>query len=314
VTQTLTNPYRVLGVGEKASLEEIKAAYRRLALQYHPDRNPGDKEAEEQFKKISEAYATLRDPQSRTRYDRYGGYGPGGTNVQPDFSTVDWQAIFQEADIHLSGERWATMPPGGNPMFQALFGVMAGLMRNSGMLPGEDREVAVALSLEQARRGIKRRVRIPGPSICAGCRGQGRLAEAECPRCQGEGVVRSGSEVDVSVPAGIAPGARLRLKGLGGPGNPPGDAYVRVGVSLPAGAQLVGTSLHAELSLLPHEAKRGTRTTIFGAEVLVPPGSKEGDVIVLAKLGPAGGDLVLRLRVGVLPGLYHKLRQALADS
>jgi molecular chaperone DnaJ len=172
----------VLGVPQTASVDEIKAAYRRLALKYHPDRNPGDRSAEARFKEISEAYATLRDPEARARFDRFCSSRPEA--ARPDFSQVDWQTVFQEADIHINWQAGA--PRTGNAVFDALFGVVTGMMRGSGLLPGEDREVALELSLDEARLGALRRIRLPGPSVCAQCRGSG----ASCSRCGGRGVVR----------------------------------------------------------------------------------------------------------------------------
>ena len=109
MTKTLRNPYEVLGLSATADAAEIKTAYRRLALQYHPDRNPGDKEAEERFKEISEAYATLRDPETRARFDRFGNTRPQAS--RPDFNTVDWQTIFQEADIKIDWSQRGAAPP-----------------------------------------------------------------------------------------------------------------------------------------------------------------------------------------------------------
>src|SRR5690554_2585712 len=94
------NPYEVLGVSRTATDEDIRSAYRRLAMQHHPDRNPGDAAAEERFKSVSEAYATLRDPDARARVDRYGSSAP-----RPDFNTVDWQTVFREADVQVDWDR-----------------------------------------------------------------------------------------------------------------------------------------------------------------------------------------------------------------
>ena len=117
MTKTLRNPYEVLGLSSSADAAEIKTAYRRLALQYHPDRNPGDKGAEERFKEISEAYATLRDPEARARYDRFGSTRPQAS--RPDFNTVDWQTIFQEADIDIDWSQRNAVPRTGNAVFDA---------------------------------------------------------------------------------------------------------------------------------------------------------------------------------------------------
>ena len=133
MTKTLRNPYEVLGISPSADAAELKSAYRRLALRYHPDRNPGDKEAEERFKEISEAYATLRDPETRSRFDRFGSTRPQAS--RPDFNTVDWQTIFQEADIKIDWSQRGASPRTGNAVFDALFGAMAGMMRTSGCCP-----------------------------------------------------------------------------------------------------------------------------------------------------------------------------------
>ncbi len=323
MTRTLRNPYDVLGVAQTADANEIRSAYRRLALQYHPDRNPGDGAAEERFKEISEAYATLRDPESRARYDRFGdasvGDAFGGTQGRPDFSTVDWQTVFREADITVD---WSTrgagggeMPRTGNAVFDALFGVMTGVMRNSGLLPGEDRAVALSVSVAEARAGAVRRVRVPGPSVCATCRGTGLDAGAPCPVCGGRGVLRGGAEVEVEVPRNVRDGVKLRLKGLGGPGRPPGDTFVTVTVRVPAGAELTGKDLKAPVAVTPLEASRGASIPLnsLGVVLSVPKGAVDGQTVRVAGGGLAGGDFVATLEVGVWGGLWRRLRGALAS-
>jgi len=315
VTKTLTDPYTTLGVARSADAAEIKAAYRRLALRYHPDRNPGDKAAEERFKEISEAYATLRDPELRARFDRYGttGRGPGGTAAgRPDFTTVDWQTLFQEADIQIDWSARGGVPRTGNAMFDVLFGAMTGMMRSSGLLPGEDREVNLALTVSEARAGTQRRVRVPGPSVCAGCRGTGQGAAGFCERCGGRGVSRGGSEVEVEVPPFRKGDTRLRLKGLGGPGRPPGDAYVQLNVQLPPETVLAADgTLKTELTLLPGEAARGVTTDVLGVPVTVPKGSAAGDTVRVPGGGLGGSDLLLTLKTDVWGGIWRRVRNAL---
>ena len=297
----MTNPYEVLGVAPDASAEDVKAAYRRLAMRYHPDRNPGSKEAEEQFKAISEAYATLRDPDARARFDRYGTAGAPG--AAPDFSTVDWHTIFREADIPIDWSRRQTMPQSGNAVFDALFGMMTGLFRNAGLLPGETREISIRVPFELARRGGERRVQVPGPSVCRTCGGQRSVDGQACADCGGTGVRRGRSEVDVSVPAGVRDGNRLRLRGMGGPGNPPGDLFVRVVVALPRGARLEGDDVHAELHLMPGEAAGGTVARYAGVAVTVPPGAHDGQRLRVRGQGLGHGDLVMTVRTGFWRGL-----------
>lgn len=313
MTKTLHNPYEVLGVSREASADEIRAAYRRLALKYHPDRNPGDAQAEERFKAISEAYATLRDPDARARFDRYGSAQPSGG--QPDMSDVDWQTIFREADINIDWDARGGAPKTGNAVFDVLFGAVTGMMRQSGLLPGENREVDLEISVREAREGTQRRVRIPGPSVCAQCRGRGVSADGSvCPVCRGQRVVRSGAYVDVSVPPQVRDGVRLRLRGLGGPGQPPGDAFVTVRLELPANVELRGNDLYTEVAVTPLEAERGTSLSVLGMSFKVLPGTQDGQQLRVPHGGLAGGDLWVTLRVGVWQGLWRQLRNAVSPA
>lgn len=304
------DPYETLGVSRDANPDEIKAAYRRLALRNHPDRNPGDAEAEERFKRISEAYATLRDPEKRAWVDRG---GPTAGGPRPDFSRVDWQTVFEEADVHIDFGQG--VPRTGNAVFDALFGAMTGMLRQQGMLPGEDREVELGIDLAVARSGGSVTVRVPGPSVCSVCRGA-RLADdgRPCPACQGRGVRRRGDVVEVSVPHGVRDGTKLRLRGLGGPGRPPGDALVAVRVRLPPGVDRVGDELHTELSVTPLEARRGVVARAHGVEVNVPAGTPDGGVVRVPGGGLAGADLRVTVRQRVWRGLGRWARDKMAAS
>lgn len=308
VTHGSDDPYQVLGVPRDATAEDVKVAYRRLALENHPDRNPGDAGAEERFKRISEAYATLRDPDKRAWVDR-GGAAAGGPG--PDFSRVDWQTVFEEADVRVDFGQG--VPRTGNAVFDALFGVMTGMLRNQGVLPGEDREAALEIDLATARSGGSGRVRVPGPSVCAACRGS-RLSDdgRPCPACQGRGVLRRGDVVEVTIPPGVRDGVKLRLRGLGGPGRPPGDALVAVHVRLPPGVERVGDELHAELSVTPQEARRGTTTMLLGSDVRVPPGTPDGGVVRVRGGGLAGADLRVTVRHRVWRGLARWARDKMS--
>lgn len=306
---TFRNPYEVLSVDQNASADEIKSAYRRLAMQYHPDRNAGDKAAEERFREISEAYATLRDPASRERFDTYG--SAGSSAGRPDFTTVDWQTVFNEADIKVNWDASGGIPKTGNLMFDTLFGVMTGMMRNSGLLPGETRELVVTVPVGVARAGGTRRVHVPGPSVCGECKGSATLNGVLCPRCQGKGALRGGEAVDLVIPAQVKDGARLRLKGLGGPGNPPGDALVEVHVQLPGGARLEGQDLYIDVPVTPLEATQGKRLEVVGVSVDLPAGIKHKQTLRVPGGGLGKGDLVVTVTHSVWQGLWRGLRNGL---
>src|SRR5262245_2631963 len=161
--------YEVLGVRREADDEEIKRAYRKLALQYHPDRNVGDKEAEEKFKEAAEAYEVLRDPEKRRRYDRYGHAGLNGANM-PDFGDV--QSIFD--------------------VFGDFFGDIFGPRGRRGPRPGGKIEVEIELDVAEAFRGTRKSFQLGRDDICPECRGDGTkrgTRPTNCRRCNGQGVI-----------------------------------------------------------------------------------------------------------------------------
>jgi molecular chaperone DnaJ len=243
--------YETLGVGRDADDEEIRKAYRRLAMQYHPDRNVGDKEAEEKFKEAAEAYEVLRDAQKRQRYDRYGHAGLEGMGVH---HFEDAEAVFN--------------------LFGDLFGDFFGQRGRHGPFAGRDLQTVVELDLPEAFRGTVKAVTItraetcngcsgsgsrPGsqPKPCRRCRGQGVLLmrvgflpiqqQQPCPDCQGRGVVitdpcpecrghgrvNARRTLDVTIPAGVDTGMRVRLTAEGEAGEPgasSGDLYVLIRV------------------------------------------------------------------------------------
>ena len=296
------DPYEVLGVPRDADADAIKRAYRSLALRNHPDRNPDDAEAEERFKTISEAYATLRDPEARQRFDTYGHVGRGPVGAQPDFSHVDWRVIFQEADIPMDWSRRGGVPTTGSVVFDALFRGVTTMFRQAGLLPGEHREVRTRIDLGTARTGGRARVQLPGPVSCSTCRGAGRDHEGPCATCGGSGRLARGISVDVTVPARVRPGTKLRLAGMGGPGQPPGDAYVEMTVDLPAGFRFDGRDVIGEMYVTPLEASRGLAATVLGVPVGVPAGTRDGQGVRVAG-GGLGGDLVLSVRIDIWRGL-----------
>ncbi|HXH24960.1 MAG TPA: molecular chaperone DnaJ, partial [Vicinamibacterales bacterium] len=244
--------YEVLGVPRTATEQDIKSAYRKLALKYHPDRNPGDKQAEEKFKEAAEAYSVLADPDKRHLYDRYGHAGLGGAAT----SGFDPNVFHGFEDIL-----------GGLGDFFG-FGDLFGGGRRRGPQRGADLRYDLDISFEEAARGTETTIQIPRaeacdtcrgsgaapgsrPSTCPQCHGLGQLRYQQgfftvartcgqcrgtgsvitrpCPTCRGAGRVQKDRKLTVRIPAGIATGQRLRLAGEGeaGPsGGPPGDLYV----------------------------------------------------------------------------------------
>ena len=303
MSPTRRDPYEVLGVQRDADLDAIRRAYRERALRDHPDRNPGDAVAAERFKEASEAYATLRDPQARQRYDAY---GPGvGRAPRPDFSTVDWRSVFQEADVQVDWSRYAAsggMPTTGHVVFDMLFRGVARAFRQAGLLPGEERLVPLRIDLGLARQGGLVRVRIPGPTACPRCRGAASSGLL-CSSCQGTGVLRTGLDVDVTIPKGVRSGQKLRLQGMGGPGRPPGDALVEVEVSVPAGVVRDGRDLEAAVVITPLEARQGVQVTVAGLQVAIPPGARNGSRMRLPGGGLGGGELRLQIHIDTWRGL-----------
>lgn len=265
---TVRDYYEVLGVERSASPEEIKKAYRQLALKFHPDKNPGDKQAEERFKEVAEAYEVLSDPEKRARYDRFGhapqgfpGGGGGGFEDMRGFDLADALRAFMR---DFGG-------PGG---FGDLFEEGGGAGRRPRERRGNTLELRLPLTLEEIATGTEKRVkvrhlrvcktckgtgakegtsRITCPkchgsgqirqvqrsifgqlinvSTCDRCHGEGTIVENPCPVCHGEGRVREQSEIAIKVPAGVSSGNFIPLPGMGdvGPrGGPAGDLIAHI--------------------------------------------------------------------------------------
>jgi molecular chaperone DnaJ len=334
--------YEVLGVDRKASAEEIKKAYRKLARENHPDRNPDDAAAEERFKEVQEAYATLSDPERRKQYDAGGmfagfggrGGGPGGgfaSDLGDIFSTV-----FRR---------------GGGPGRQEA-------------VRGRDLETEVHLSFEQAMQGAELSVTVPkqatcktcsgtgakpgtAPTLCprcggrgidsesqgffsisqpcARCGGAGEVIEDPCPTCGGSGLTGQRKRYRVRIPAGVHDGSRIRVAGKGedGPrGGPPGDLYVvtRVAPS-PVFTQRLDGNLEVTVPITIAEAIQGATVevpTLNGTKrIRVPAGTQHGTVQRLRGEGPprprgrSRGDILYRLEVEMPRSLTDEQRRAL---
>jgi curved DNA-binding protein len=287
------DPYEVLGVPRDASDEDIRAAYRRLARRYHPDVNkePG---AEDRFKEISEAYETLRDPERREQYDRYGaagapgGGGPGrGTGPGPDAGPGGFGGGFatgggfDDVDLGFGGGDFGDI-------FGGLFGDRRGRRGFGGGFStrGEDQEAVLELSLREAAQGGRRRLSLDG------------------------------AEFEVDIPPGVRDGQRIRLAGQGGGGvggGPSGDLFLRVRIRSDPRFRVEGSDVYTDLPVTPWEAALGATVeveTLDGtAQVRVPPGSSSGRRLRLRGEGLGDGDLYAVVQIRVPPRLTSRERE-----
>jgi molecular chaperone DnaJ len=333
--------YEVLGVTKKASDDEVKKAYRKLARQYHPDRNPGDPKAEERFKEVQEAYDTLSDPEKRKQYDARGafaGFGRGGPG--PGFA-ADLGDIFSS---FFGRGRGATPPP----------------------VSGRDLETDVHLSFQQAMEGDQVPVIVtkaatcstcggmgaaPGTSPitcprcggrgvdsqsqglfsisqpCPQCGGQGRIVETPCETCGGSGLTAQRKRYRVNIPAGVRDGTRIRLAGKGedGPrGGRPGDLYVTTRVApSPVFKHRKDGNLEVTVPITIAEAIQGATVEVpnlHGTKrIRVPAGTQHGTVQRLRGEGPpkpggrGRGDIFYRLEIEIPRDLTREQKQALEE-
>ena len=230
--------YELLGVERNATEKEIKSAYRKLARKWHPDLHPAaeKKKAEEQFKRINEAYEVLKDPEKRSRYDRLGSRWKDGQDFQapPDMDGVR----FYSSGGFGGGGFEGSFEGGFSDFFNMFFGGQApgtGARSNRSAqrrsTRGEDLESEIELTMEEAFNGVSRSLRVGGSAICSACGGSGRKDQGFCPQCGGTGAVADDKTLDVKIPAGVREGSRIRLKGQGGAGlggGPKGDLYLKV--------------------------------------------------------------------------------------
>ncbi|HTR18284.1 MAG TPA: molecular chaperone DnaJ [Acetobacteraceae bacterium] len=345
--------YAVLEVAREASADDLKKAYRKLAMKYHPDRNPGDKAAEARFKEINEAYDVLKDEQKRAAYDRFGhaafegggggggGFGGGGF----DFSQAG----------------------GLGDIFDQMFGDFMGARGRGRTRAGADIQARVEISLEEAFGGAKAQVRVPtrvnceacsgtgseskdrGSESCQTCGGAGKvraqqgffLIERTCPTCggtgrvvrnpcracHGAGTVQRERTLQVTVPPGVEDGTRIRLAGegeAGGQGVPPGDLYVHVLVRPHEIFQRDGASVFCRVPLRMPQAALGGEIEVpvidgSRAKVKIPAGTQTGEQFRLRGKGfsvlrsAARGDMIIQVVVETPQHLTRRQRELLEE-
>jgi molecular chaperone DnaJ len=338
--------YEVLGVARNASDAELKTAYRRLAMKYHPDRNPGDVAAENAFKEVKEAYEVLCDPRKRAAYDQFG------------HAAVDGSAGM--------GARGGHGPGGFADIFSDVFGDIfgaGGARRGASMFRGADLRYNLELSLEEAVRGTEVKIEVPTletcesckgsgtkdggqPSVCPTCHGHGDVRvqqgffsiQQTCPRCRGAGSIitdpcatchgrgrtQDQKTLSVKVPAGVDTGDRIRLTGEGEPGEnggPPGDLYVQIIVKAHPIFGREGPDLRCEVPISVVLAALGGELevpTLDGrATIQVPAGTQTGKVFrlrgkgVTPVRGGPPGDLLCRVVVETPVNLTKEQRELL---
>lgn len=338
--------YNVLGIDRKANTQQVKSAYRKMALKYHPDRNPNNAEAEEKFKLAAEAYNVLSDPEKRSRYDRFGhegvgGFGSGGFNPA-DFS--DFADIFGDffgfSDLFGGGRSRTRQRRGADLQYDldvefedAVFGMnteirfprteTCGECGGSGAEPGTGPTTCPQCSgrgqvhFQQGFFSISR--------PCSACRGSGRIIEKRCRVCHGSGRRQTQRKLKINIPPGVDHGTRLRLTGegeAGSNGGPPGDLYVLLNVREHPIFERVNNDLHCEVPINVAQAALGaeiTVPTLEGSEKLrIPAGTQTGRQFRIRHHGVADvrngrrGDVVVHAKV-VVPEKLNKEQRKLFE-
>ncbi|MDR6631835.1 molecular chaperone DnaJ [Phyllobacterium sp. 1468] len=341
--------YETLGVAKSADEKELKSAFRKLAMQYHPDKNPGDADAEHRFKEIGEAYETLKDPQKRAAYDRFGhaAFENGGMNGGGGFGGAG----------------------GFADIFEDIFGEMMGggrQRRSGGRERGADLRYNMEITLEEAYAGKTAQIRVPTSitcdecsgsgakpgtqpvtcSLCSGsgrvraaqgffsiertcptCHGRGQIIKDPCPKCSGQGRITEERALSVNIPAGIEDGTRIRLTGEGEAGlrgGPAGDLYIFLSLKPHEFFQRDGADLYCKVPISMTTAALGGQfevATLDGTQtrVKIPDGTQNAKQFRLKGKGmpvlrqPAMGDLYIQIAIETPQNLNKRQRELLEE-
>ena len=322
--------YEILGVRKDSSEQELKSAYRKLAIQHHPDKNAGDKEAEEKFKEGAEAYSVLSDPDQRARYDRFGHAGVnssagGFQGFDPDVFS-DFSDILGDFFGFGGSRRQPNQPGRGADLrydleinfMEAVAGVKTKIKiprqetcqscRGTGADPKEGLSTCTAcqgqgsVRYQQGFFTIRR--------TCSTCQGQGQLIKKACSQCRGQGQVRNEKVLEIKIPAGVDQGSRLRImgEGEGGPkGGPSGDLYVVLSVEEHPFFQRQDNNIYCEIPISFSQAALGGETTVPTLEkpqkIKIPAGTQSDTVFrlkgrgIVSLNGYGKGDQLVRVKV-----------------
>ncbi len=335
--------YEILGVDKKSTDREIKTAYRKLAVKYHPDKNPGDTEAEDKFKEAAEAYAVLSDSSKRSRYDQFGHSGFGGAGFDPGFTNIE--DIF---DLFGFGD---------------MFG--GGRSRRSSVQRGADLRYDFQITLEQAAKGTEAQLKIPrleacgecdgkgaekGTSAetcvtcsgsgqtryqqgffsvmrsCPNCGGNGQIIKHPCKECSGAGRIEKQKELEIKIPAGVETGSRLRISGEGEAGvngGSKGDLYVVIHVAEHENFERQASNLYTSAPISFTQAALGAEieiNTLEGTEPLkIPAGTQTGTVFRIkgqgmpSLSGGGKGDLFVAVTLITPKTLNREQRKLLEE-
>ncbi len=300
--------YSILGIGRNASEREMKQAYRKLARKYHPDVNPSDKSAEEQFKQINQAYEVLSDPEKRRKYDQFGDQW----QYADQFAKAGWQQQ-PSWDFSRSGGTFHSGADDLGSLFGDLFG---GATRSRRVRPrrGRDIEHSVEVTLEEAYQGSKRTIALQTEEPCSACKGTGRIQNVPCSVCRGLGVVPSVKRLEVKIPSGVKDGSRVRIAGKGEPsysGGASGNLYLVVSVKRHRLFERRDDDLYVEVAVPLVMAMLGGEVQVptpKGSRLAlrIPPETQNGRTFRLTRQGmphlgnSSRGDLLAKVNV-ILP-------------